>query len=366
MRKIILTGGGTAGHISPIVALIEILKKNSRINYLYVGSRSGQEKEIAKEKEIKFYGIFVGKRRNYISFSNILDLFKTLIGLIQSYFLLKNFKPDVIFAKGGYVTFPILFWAKRFNIPVVIHESDLKMGRANLWASHFARKICLGFPLNYYEEKLPMQKMVYTGIPISRDFIINSDVKNERPHLLVTGGSQGSQKINEIILEIARELINKYEVFHLCGQKNYEELKSKISDEHKNDKFSAENYHLIDFSSEMPRLMSEADLIISRAGASTLAEISALGKAAILIPLPSAHLDHQTKNAQIYADKNAAVLLSEKGLTASSLLSIINNLMEDSNLRNLIAHHAKEFAVENSAQEIIDILFEVSNNSEAK
>lgn len=351
MKKILLTGGGTVGHIAPILALIEILKTNSRVEYLYVGSRQGPEKEMAQKNNIKFQGIFVGKRRNYFSFSNIIDVFKMGLGLISAYFIIINFRPDVVFAKGGYVTFPILYWTRHFKIPLVIHESDVKFGRANLWASRFANTICVGFPVQYYQENLPKEKLLYTGIPIDRKFFEVLPIKNERPHLLVTGGSQGSKQINDLILEIAPELVKDYEVFHICGQRNFDALKSRFSNEH---------YHLIDYTLEMPKLMRQADLIISRSGANTLAEISALGQASILIPLASASLDHQNVNAKIYAQKNAAVQLSEKNLTASSLQSIIKHLFEDDEFRRLIGHHAREFATENATTDIVELLFKVS------
>lgn len=349
MKKIILTGGGTVGHISPVVAVIEILKKNARVDYVYIGSRSGPEKEICQKKAIKFRGIFVGKKRNYFSLSDVLDVFKMILGLIQTYFIFIRFKPDLVFAKGGYVTFPILYWTRHFNIPLVIHESDAKMGRANFWASGFARKICVGFPVeNYRGQNLPFNKLVYTGIPIAREFFTSRILKNQRHQILITGGSQGSRKINDLVLEISPHLVEKYEVFHLCGEKNLDEIASKFQDEH---------YHPLGFSLDMPKLMGQADLVLARAGASTLAEISALGKAAILVPLPSAAADHQNLNAKIYGDKNAAVVVSEKNLTASSLLSIIKNLMEDDKFRDLLGHHAREFATKEAAQEIIEIFF---------
>lgn len=350
MKKILFIGGGTAGHIFPIVALFDALKNNARVSSLYVGSRNGPEREIAKQNEIKFKGIFSGKRRNYFSFSNFIDIFKIIFGLIQAYFIFVSFKPNVIFSKGGYPAFPIIFWAKRFKTPLVIHESDSIMGSLNVYAAKFATKICVGYPVEYYKnQNIPFEKLVYTGVPLRKIFYSLEPVQNEKPIILVTGGSQGASKINELILEIVPELIKNYKVIHLVGKHDFVNLQNKFKDS---------NYEIIDFSERMPELMNKSDLIISRAG-STVAEISALGKASILIPLLTAHKDHQTRNAEIYAEKNAAVVVSEKGLTASSLLSIINHLLDDDHFRGLIGHHAKELAVENSASEIIDILFEV-------
>ena len=354
--RIILTGGGTAGHIWPIIAIAEVLKTNSRIKFFYVGSFNGPEKNIAKDFDIPFKRIFVGKWRNYFSISNYLDIFKTFLGIIQSFFIILFFRPTVIFAKGGYVTIPVLFWAKIFKIPVVTHESDTIMGKANRWAASFAKKICLGFPVKYYDtlKGFPIDRLIYTGTPVRKEFFQEMPVAINKPTILITGGSQGAVKINNLMLDILPELIKKYHVIHLAGDQNYQDLK---------DKFHDSNYELIGFSNQMPKLMRDSDLIISRAGANTLAEISALGKASILIPLPTAHLNHQTINARIYQDQNAAVVLSEKNLTSSSLLSIINRLMEDSDLRGLLGHHAREFSRSNSTEEIIDLLFEFGRNN---
>ncbi len=355
LKKILLTGGGTAGHIWPVIAIGEALKSNARLNILYVGSNSGPEKKIAKNFQIPFKGILVGKWRNYFSFLNFWDTLKTFFGIIQSFFILIFFKPNVIFAKGGYVTFPILFWAKIFKTPVVIHESDLIMGKANRWAANFAKKICLGFPVKYYSGlNLPMAKIVYTGTPVRRDFFGKVPVSRERPMILVTGGSQGSTTINQKVMEILPELVKNYDIYHLSGSKDYPKLKEK---------FTQPNYHLIGFTEDVADLMRNADLIISRAGANTLAEISALGKPSILIPLPSAHLNHQEANAKVFENQNAAVVVSEKNLTGSAFLSIINRLMEEESLRQLLGHHAQEFSRKEATSEIIDILFEMGEKN---
>jgi UDP-N-acetylglucosamine--N-acetylmuramyl-(pentapeptide) pyrophosphoryl-undecaprenol N-acetylglucosamine transferase len=353
--KIILCGGGTAGHIWPIVAIGESLQTNRKVKLLYVGSYFGQERAIAAKFQLPFRGIFVGKWRPYVSFLNFLDLFKTFFGLIQGFFIILFFSPQVVFSKGGYVTFPILYWAKIFKIPVVAHESDVVMGKANKWVFAFAKKICLGFPPKYYKNLPFSERFVYTGTPVRREFFDKIPIAREKPTILITGGSQGAQKINQIIGEILPELIKIYDVYHLCGEKNFENLKGKIQ---------SPNYHLIGFSLETPALMRNADLIVSRAGANTLAEIAALGKSSILIPLSTAYADHQTENAQIYSKHNAAVVISEKNLTGSSLLSIINRLMDDEHFRKLLGHHAQEFAKKDATGEIIDIIFSCVNKYE--
>lgn len=351
--KIILTGGGTAGHIWPIIALAQNLEKNARVKFLYIGSRQGPEKEIAQHFQIPFKGLIVGKWRPYFSLANFWDLFKTFLGLIQAYLIMISFRPDVVFAKGGYVTFPILYWARKKKIPVVIHESDVIMGRANAWAAKFAQKICVGFPVKYYPD-IDFEKLIFTGIPVRHEFFDIKSTSNQRPVLVLTGGSQGSHHLNETFTQILPELLVKYEVYHLAGERDVETLKKQNFATHS-------HYHLESFTEQMPEMMAQADLIISRAGATTFTEIAALGKPSILIPYPEATANHQTANAQVYEEASAAVVVSQKSLTPSSLLSIINRLMEDEKLRQLLGHHAGQFAQKDSAQQIVDILFEVTH-----
>lgn len=351
MKRILLTGGGTFGHISPIIAMLDVLKTNARIKYLYVGSRIGPEKEIAEKNNLQFKGIFAGKRRNYISFSNFIDYFKIFFGIVQSYFIFITFKPDTIFSKGGYAAFPIVFWAKIFKKEIIVHESDSVMGSVNLYAAKFAKYVCVSFPVEYYKgQNIAFEKLIYTGVPLREEFKMAKETIHE-PSILITGGSQGASKINEIILEIVPELIKKYQIFHLCGKRDYEEI---------NKKFTNLRYHLYDTTDKMADLMVNSDLIIARSG-STVAEIAYLGKPSILIPLPSAHLNHQAQNAKIFAMKNAAVVVTEKNLTGSSLLSIINHLMEDKVFRDLLGHHARELGRGNATTEIIDLIFGEKN-----
>lgn len=353
--KILLTGGGTAGHVWPIIAIAQNLQRNARVKFLFVGSRQGPEKKIARHFHIPFNGLIVGKWRTYFSLANFWDLFKTLLGLIQAFFILLFFQPNVVFAKGGYVTFPILFWLQFFKTPLVIHESDVIMGKANQWAAQRAQKVCVGFSVKFYPD-IPLEKLVFTGIPVRQEFFHQIPQKPERPTLLITGGSQGSHRINETILAILPELLEKFDIYHLSGKIDYQKFSQSTFSQNP-------HYHLESFSENMPEIMTKADLIISRAGATTFAEIGALGKPSILIPYPAATADHQTANAKIYQEASAAVVISEKNLTSSSILSIINRLIEDNELRQILGHHSRQFAQKEAAQEIIDILFEVANQS---
>lgn len=349
--KVILTSGGTAGHVWPIVSIIDELKKHSNVDFLYVGSRQGLEKKIAHDQNIALKELLVGKWRGYISLSNIWDLLKTFIGLIQAYFLIIKFKPDVVFAKGGYVTFPVLFWTKQFKIPLVIHESDSILGKANRWATSFAQKICVGYPAEYYQN-IDSSKIVYTGTPIQKEFLEIAVHENERPIILITGGSQGSVKINQIVESILPELLKKYVIYHQIGANNIDNNINKP------------NYHPIGYTHEMAKIMAQADLVVSRSGANTLAEISQLAKAAILIPYPAAASDHQVSNAKIYEKAHAAEMILEKELTPDVLLNKINLLMADLTLRNRLSQNAHQFARPQAAKIIAKIIIDQNNESD--
>lgn len=349
--RILLTGGGTAGHAWPVVLVAQSLLKNKRVQILYVGSRQGIEKKLAHDFDVPFRAIFSGKRRAYFSLLNFWDIFKIAIGVIQAFFILVYFRPKIIFAKGGYATVPIIFWLRFLKIPLVIHESDVVMGRANLWALKWAKTACLGFPIECYKQNLPLEKLVYTGNPVRSDFTQTSIKSGNRLKILITGGSQGSSKINNLVAEILPELLEKYEVWHLSGERDFGDL-SKIKHPF---------YHLFSFSYELPKFMRDADLVITRAGANTLSEIAATSRASIVIPLESAANEHQDANAEIFKSRNAAVVLSEKNLTANSLRTIIFDLLSDEPLRELLGHHAHSLFQKQAVEEIVDCIFKAQN-----
>lgn len=345
--KILLTSGGTFGHIYPIISVAQELKQKGA-QLLFVGSVTGLEKDIAKENKIDFKGVHAGKWRNYFSFENFTDLFKTLFGIIEAYTVVKKFAPDVIFAKGGYVTFPVLLWAKRWHIPTIIHESDAIPGKANRWAAKFATKICVGFPEENYKD-LPQDKLIYTGTPVRNIVLSQYNVSHDKPTLLITGGSQGSQNINKLVQEILPELLKKYEIYHLVGEKNLQDYPHEEEDD--------EYYHLMGFSNNIISLIEKADLIISRSGANTLAEIASLTKPVILIPYTAAAGNHQAANAKVFEDKGAALVLQESSLTADRLLENINSLMASSDSRTLMSTNIHQFAKPDAAQAIAQILW---------
>lgn len=350
--RILIAGGGTAGHTWPLRLIAQELLTNPEAKILYLGSRQGIEKEIIqKAGDIPFKAIIVGKWRAYFSFWNLWDLIKIFLGIIQTFGVIFVFKPMVIFAKGGYVTFPIIFWAKILKIPLVIHESDSVIGRANLWAIKFAFKVCLGFPVEFYQEKLPIEKIVYTGTPVQL-VSINPDLKNPRITILITGGSQGSLKINQIIEEILPWLSEKYDIYHLSGEKDYLKF-AKLKNDY---------YHLYKFSYQVPYLIGKSEIVISRAGANSLMEIAAMSRPSIIIPLPSAAQNHQLKNALIFEKNKAGIVILEKYLTPKLLREKIENLAKDEILRQSLGQSAHYFFQKDAAQKIIKTVFQAGKH----
>ena len=351
--RILVTGGGTGGHITPLIAVVEELKKDN-CDILFIGSGNELEKKAAKDIKIKYKSVLSGKLRRYFDWQNFIDPFKIIIGFFQALFIIISFWPKVVFAKGGYATFPVVLASWILGRSIVTHESDVIMGLANKWEAKLAKKVCVGFPIENYKN-IPLDKIIYTGNPIRKEFTKVSSIKyqvsSERRTILVTGGSQGSRFINQTIASMLFDITRKYHIIHVAGKNDCEWLK----------KNSWPNYELYGFTDKMPELLKRADLVISRAGANTLAEISSLGKLSILIPLPTSANEHQQANAKIYQKNGAAVVVSEDGLTPTSLKDIIDRLMEDKKMLQEIERNAKELSQPDAAKAIVEEILKIYN-----
>ena len=322
MKKIILTGGGTAGHVTPNLALIPALSEQG-YDIRYIGSFNGIEKELIEKAGIPYHGISSGKLRRYFSLKNFTDPFRILRGYFQAKKILKRQKPDVIFSKGGFVAVPVVFAAKKRHIPVIIHESDMTPGLANRLCISSAQKVCCNFPetLKY----LPEDKAVLTGSPIRRELLNGSPLagfkftglSSAKPVLLVIGGSLGSVKVNSAIRSILPSLLKTWQVIHLCGKGNLDQslagMKGYIQYEY--------------ISSQLKDLFAISDLMISRAGANSICEILALRKPNILIPLSAAaSRGDQLLNAESFKKQGFSEVLEEENLTDETLLALIEKV----------------------------------------
>ena len=325
MKRILLTGGGTAGHVTPNLALLPSLKERN-YEILYIGSYNGIERKLIENAGIEYAGISSGKLRRYFDLKNFSDPFRVLKGCAEARRLIKKYRPDVVFSKGGFVSVPVVLAAKHYKIPTIIHESDMTPGLANKLCIPSAAKICCNFPetLAY----LPKDKAVLTGSPIREELLkgdrltgLNySGLSASRPIILVIGGSLGSVAVNHAIREILPKLLETYQVIHICGRGNL--------DEHLIGRNGYVQYEYVD--APLRHLFAAADLVVSRAGANSICEILALQKPNVLIPLSaSASRGDQILNARSFEKQGFSMVLEEEQLTENRLLDTIQDTFQN-------------------------------------
>lgn len=363
--KILLTGGGSGGHFYPLIAIADEInevaseKKLLGVELYYMADQPYNE-GLLFDKRITFKKTSAGKIRRYFSILNFFDLFKTAFGVITTFFEMFNLYPDVVFGKGGHVSFPALFAAKLLRIPVIIHESDSKPGRVNAWAAKFARKIAVSYP--EAAQFFPADKVAHTGNPIRKE--VATPLKNGAdeflglepgvPVILILGGSQGSAFINETLMDVLPELLEKYQIIHQTGRKNYPEVKRTAEVILANSTHKS-RYHAFDYLNDLAMRMSAgaSDLVISRAG-STIFEIAAWGKPSIIIPI-APHISHdQTENAFSYARSGACIVMEEPNLTPHILASEVTRLIDHPEIREKMTTAANGFAKLDAARKIAE------------
>ncbi len=325
MKHIVLTGGGTAGHVTPNIALLPGLRERG-YQISYIGSYDGIEKELIEKEGIPYYGISSGKLRRYVDLKNLSDPFRVVKGLNEAGRLLRQLKPDVIFSKGGFVAVPVILAAGRKHIPVIAHESDMTPGLANKICIPYAAKICCNFPET--RQNLPEGKAVVTGSPLRRELMKGDAAAGRafcgfdesRPVLMITGGSLGSVIVNTHMRAILPALLQDFQVVHLCGKGNLDPSLDNTP--------GYRQYEYI--GSELPDLFAMADLIVSRAGANSICEISALAKPNLLIPLSAnASRGDQILNARSFEKQGFSVVMEEEELQDSTLLEAVRNLYQN-------------------------------------
>lgn len=322
MKTIVLTGGGTAGHVTPLIALLPQLKKEG-YNIQYIGSNNGIEKQLIKECDIPYYGIFSGKLRRYFDLKNFTDPFKVIKGYFQAKKILKQLKPNIVFSKGGFVSVPVVLAAKSRKIPVIVHESDITPGLANKIAFPSAQLICANFPETM--KYLPEGKARLTGTPIRSELFKGDKSKglsfcgfnNKKPVLLIIGGSTGSKIINDTVKNILPTLLKDYQVVHLCGKGNLDDSLNHMKG------YSQFEY----IQSELNDIFAASDLVISRAGANVICELLALRKPNILIPLSQyASRGDQILNAKSFDKQGYSFIIIQEDLNTTSLQQAINTV----------------------------------------
>jgi len=355
MKKIVMTGGGTAGHVTPNIALMPALRKEG-FEISYIGSYDGIEKRLIEEQGVPYYGISSGKLRRYFNPKNFSDPFRVIKGYGQSIKLLKKIKPDVVFSKGGFVSVPVVLAAKFCRIPAIIHESDITPGLANKLAIPGAVKVCCNFPetLNY----LPKEKAVLTGSPIRQELLKGSAdagrtyckfPEASKPVILIIGGSSGSRAINNTVRELLPQLLSDYNVIHLCGKGNLDTSLTQTA-----------GYLQLEYANqELADLFALSDLVISRAGANAICELLALHKPNILIPLSAnASRGDQILNANSFQAQGFSYVLEEENLSPETLRSAITHVIAE---KESYISAMKNSQTRDSIETIVNLILDASN-----
>jgi len=311
---VLVTGGGSGGQVIPAIPVMEALRAQGH-QVSYVGTTSGYEERLLNGVDMQYHGISSGKLRRYLSFENLKDVFKVLLGIVQAFFLLGRLRPDVVFSKGGFVAFPVVLagWLRR--VPVISHESDFSPGLANRLSRPFVRTLCTSFA----ETRIPgfSGREVHTGSPLRPEFLTGDAVRGrarfdlpaDRPVLVVIGGSLGARKLNEVVRLAVVPLTKRYEVVHICGPGNAEDLQQP-------------GYHPLEYISEgLADLLMAADIVISRAGANSLFELLTLRKLCLLVPLSAAaSRGDQIENARYAESRGFSLVIEEPALRPETLI----------------------------------------------
>ncbi|MBO5031887.1 MAG: undecaprenyldiphospho-muramoylpentapeptide beta-N-acetylglucosaminyltransferase [Lachnospiraceae bacterium] len=322
MKRIVFTGGGTAGHVTPNIALFPKLKSMS-YDIHYIGSYDGIEKKLMEDYHIPYYGISTGKLRRYFDVKNFSDPFRVIKGFAEAKKILKTLKPDVVFSKGGFVSVPVVRAAASLKIPCIIHESDMTPGLANNLCIPVAWKVCCNFPETM--QKLPAEKAVLTGSPIREELTKGSRQKGlemcgfhtAKPVIMVIGGSLGAAGVNKLVREALPKLLEDFQIVHICGKEKIDNLL-----------LSTKGYKQFEYVKEdLKDLFAMADIVISRAGANAICELLALRKPSLLIPLPAhASRGDQILNAKSFEAQGFSMVADEDYLTAVTLTEKVHEL----------------------------------------
>ncbi len=373
--RILFTGGGTGGHIFPLVAVIEEIyrvsfEKGLTLKMKYIGPKSAWVNEFIK-RGVKVEPILGAKIRRYFSVANLLDFIKFPLSLLQALFKLLLFMPDIVFSKGGETSFAVVLAAKFYRIPVFIHESDAIPGLANTWASKFAEKIFISF--KRASRYFPQSKIELVGNPIRRSLI--SDIPDqatakkmlnippEQPLILFLGGSQGASKINSFVVSNLVEILNVGYVTHQTGQDHIQLIKNETEQIlSKQSEFYKQRYRAVGFLTvdNLKLNLAAADLVVSRAGSGAIFEIAAFSKPSILIPLSSSARNHQQLNALDYAETGAAIVITEANLKQSIFLTQVNKIL-NTPLKQKMIQSAKGFSKPDSAKIIAECILAYIN-----
>ena len=362
--RIVVSGGGTGGHIYPALALIREIQKNEKnCSFLYIGTEKGLESTLVRRENIPFKAIEITGFKRKLSFDNVKTVIRFLKGVSESKKMLKEFKADVVIGTGGYVCGPVVYAAAKLGIPTIIHEQNSVPGLTNKFLSRYASKVAVCFP--EAASFFPESKTVFTGNPRASEVLGFSgkqgikklDLDVNKATVLVVGGSRGARPINDAILKVMAELKEKpYQLIYVTGDVHYEKVIEELQLIG-----SPENVTVKPFIHNMPEVLAGVDLVVARAGATTLAELTALGVPSILVPSPYVTNNHQEKNAKSLVDHHAAKMILEKELTGSKLLENIDEILLSSENLNSMKEAAKSLGVPDASRKLYAIMQEITS-----
>lgn len=356
--RLMVSGGGTGGHIYPALALIKQVKENEpNSEILYIGTQKGLESKIVPNSGIDFKTINIQGFKRSLSLENFKTIGLFLSSVVKARKMIKEFKPDVVLGTGGYVSGAVVFAASLMGIPTVIHEQNSVVGVTNKFLSKFVKKIAISF--QDAASQFPSQKVVLTGNPRATEVV---NIKPESlgqfgldstvPTVLIFGGSRGAEKINRVTVDSLEELVKKpYQTLFVTGRVHFDQIAKEIDVEKLKSKVA-----ILPYISNMPEILANISVIVGRAGATSLAEITALGIPSILIPSPYVTNDHQTKNAKSLVEDHAAELITENQLTSEKLMRSLDQLMLDETARKEMANNAKQLGQPDAAENLYKVL----------
>ncbi|WP_034550723.1 undecaprenyldiphospho-muramoylpentapeptide beta-N-acetylglucosaminyltransferase [Carnobacterium funditum] len=364
--KILLSGGGTGGHIYPALALIKRLKQlDPATEILYVGTEKGLESKIVRNANIPFKSIEIQGFKRSISISNLKTIQLFITSIKKSKKIIKEFRPDVVIGTGGYVCAPVIYAASKLKIPTIIHEQNSVAGVTNKFLARYVTKIAVCFEEAQAEFSKYSEKVNYTGNPRAQEVVgikPSSILKDyhlvaDQPTVLIFGGSRGARSLNQAFLEALPELKNKnYQVLFATGDIHYEAIKEQVETQLQN----IQSISVVPYIENMPEVFANVELVVSRSGATTLAELTALGLPSILIPSPYVTNDHQTRNAESLTKRGAAKMITEKELNGKQLTEAIDELMLHEDARKNMADAAGKLGLPKAADYLIQIIKDIT------
>lgn len=360
--KVMISGGGTGGHIYPALALIRTMKaKHPDIEFLYIGTKHGLEAKLVPRENISFHAIQIMGFKRSLSLSNIKTVLLFFKGLWESKKILHQFQPDIVIGTGGYVCGPVVYAAAKKRIPTIIHEQNSIPGLTNTFLSRYVDKVAICF--EHVRDFFPSHKAVLTGNPRAtevmgkwnKNILSTFQLKNDVPTVLIFGGSRGAKPINNAVINgLAVWKEKPYQILYVTGEAHFSQVEKELSIIG-----TASNIKVVPFIYEMPQILQAVDLVVSRAGATTLAEITAVGIPSILIPSPYVTNNHQEKNAHMLVEKGASEMLLEEALTSEKLVEKIDLIMLNEHKRKTMTKSAKAIGIPDAADRLFSLMMEI-------